>query len=142
MYLKRSGGQEQYSEPLQFQVQSTDRFADLAAWMLGHLDQDLSIEVLSGRTRLCPRHFSRRFKHAFGSSPAAFIEALRLSEARRRLAILNSNIENVASSVGFRSADAFRRAFERRFDVTPSSYRSRFASHSKMSSTRRKGVQR
>ena len=142
VYLKRSGGQEQYSEPLQFQVQSTDRFADLAAWMLGHLDQDLSIEVLSGRTRLCPRHFSRRFKHAFGSSPAAFIEVLRLSEARRRLAILNSNIENVASSVGFRSADAFRRAFERRFDVTPSSYRSRFASHSKMSLTRRKGVQR
>src|SRR6202030_2057551 len=138
VYLKRSGGQEQYSEPLQFQVQSTDRFADLAAWMLGHLDQDLSIEVLSGRTRLCPRHFSRRFKHAFGSSPAAFIEVLRLSEARRRLAISHLHTENVASSVGFHSADAFRRAFARRFDVTPSSYPSRFAANSGAFSKRSK----
>jgi transcriptional regulator GlxA family with amidase domain len=131
VYLKRPGGQEQYSEPLQFQVQSTDRFADLAAWVLGHLDQDLSVEALAERTRLCPRHFSRRFKYAFGDTPAAFIEDLRLDDARRRLATSDINIESVASSVGFHSADAFRRAFERRFDVTPSSYRSRFASHSK-----------
>jgi transcriptional regulator GlxA family with amidase domain len=131
VYLKRSGGQEQYSEPLQFQVQSTDHFADLAAWMLGHLDQDLSVEALAERARLCPRHFSRRFKSVFGSTPATFTEDLRLDTARCRLAGSEVNIESVALSVGFRSADAFRRAFERRFNVTPSSYRSRFASHSK-----------
>jgi transcriptional regulator GlxA family with amidase domain len=131
VYLKRSGGQEQYSEPLRFQVQSTDRFADLATWMLAHLDQDLSVEVLAERTRMCPRHFSRQFKRAFRSTPAAFIEDLRLDEARRRLALSGVNIESVASSVGFHSGDAFRRAFERRFNLTPSSYRSRFASHSK-----------
>jgi transcriptional regulator GlxA family with amidase domain len=142
VYLKRSGGQEQYSEPLQFQVQSTDRFADLAAWIIGHLAQDLSVEALAGRTLLCPRHFSRRFKHAFGSTPAAFIENLRLDHARRRLTISDINIESVASSVGFHSADAFRRAFERRFDVTPSSYRSRFAAHSAALSKRSKGVPR
>jgi transcriptional regulator GlxA family with amidase domain len=142
VYLKRSGGQEQYSEPLQFQVQSTDRFADLAAWMLGHLDQDLSVEALAERTRLCPRHFSRRFKDAFGSTPAAFIENLRLDAARRRLGIPNINIESVASSVGFNSADAFRRAFERRFDITPSSYRSRFAGHSQSQSKHKKGARR
>lgn len=142
VYLKRSGGQEQYSEPLHFQVQSKDHFADLAAWMLGHLDQDLSVDVLAERTRLSPRHFTRRFKSAFGSTPAVFIEDLRLNDARRRLAIPGINIENVASSVGFHSADAFRRAFERRFDVTPSSYRSRFTSHSKALSKRNKGVQR
>jgi transcriptional regulator GlxA family with amidase domain len=142
VYLKRSGGQEQYSEPLQFQTESTDRFADLAAWMLGHLDQDLSVEALAERTRLCPRHFSRRFKHAFDSTPAAFIENLRLDHARRRLASSDINIESVSSSVGFHSADAFRRAFERRFDVTPSSYRSRFTSLSKALSKRSKGAPR
>jgi transcriptional regulator GlxA family with amidase domain len=142
VYLKRPGGQEQYSEPLQFQVQSTDRFADLAAWVLGHLDQDLSVEALAERTRLCPRHFSRRFKYAFGGTPAAFIEDLRLGDARRRLATSDINIESVASSVGFHSADAFRRAFERRFDVTPSSYRSSFGSHLKALSKRSKGSPR
>jgi transcriptional regulator GlxA family with amidase domain len=127
MYLKRPGGQEQYSEPLQFQIQSTDRFADLAAWMLGHLHQDLSVEVLADKACLCPRHFSRRFKEVFGTTPALFVEDLRLSEARRRLTLPNQTIESIAASVGFKSADVFRRAFERRFGVTPSGYRIRFA---------------
>src|SRR5438874_7909960 len=85
VYLKRPGGQEQYSEPLQFQTQSTDRFADLAAWMVGHLHQDLSVEALAERACLCPRHFSRRFKDTFGTTPAAFVEDLRLGAARQRL---------------------------------------------------------
>ena len=128
VYLKRPGGQEQYSEPLQFQTQSADHFGDLAAWMSGHLDQDLSVEALAERARMCPRHFSRRFKSVFGSTPAVFVEDLRLDNARRRLAVRDTNIESVASSVGFRSADVFRRAFERRFGITPSSYRLRFNS--------------
>jgi len=131
MYLKRPGGQEQYSEPLQFQTQSADRFADLTAWMLGHLHEEMTVDVLADKAFLCPRHFSRRFKEVFGTTPAAFVEGLRLNEARRRLALLNQSIESVAASVGFRSADVFRRAFERRFGVTPVGYRIRFASHSK-----------
>ena len=123
VYLKRPGGQEQYSEPLQFQAQSNDRFADLAAWMTAHLQQDLSVEALAKRACLCPRHFSRQFSSIFGNTPGAFVEDLRLSEARRRLAARGSSIESVANSVGFNSADAFRRVFERRFGVNPSSYR-------------------
>jgi transcriptional regulator GlxA family with amidase domain len=126
VYLKRPGGQEQFSEPLQFQTQSTDPLSELVAWMPGHLHQDLSVESLAGRACLCPRHFSRRFKSAFGSTPAAFVEDLRLGEARRRLTRPGQTIEGVAASVGFKSADAFRRAFERRFGITPSSYRKRF----------------
>jgi transcriptional regulator GlxA family with amidase domain len=127
VYLKRPGGQEQYSEPLQFQIQATDHFADLITWARGHLRQDLSVESLAGKAYLCPRHFSRRFKEGFGVTPAVFVETLRLDEARRRLAEHNSTIESVGASVGFKSAKAFRRAFERRFGVSPSSYRSRFA---------------
>jgi transcriptional regulator GlxA family with amidase domain len=126
VYLKRAGGQEQYSEPLKFQTRSRDRFGDLAAWMQGHLAQDLSIETLASRARLCPRHFSRRFKDAFGASPARFVEDLRLGEARERLCLPEQTVDSVAKSVGFNSPDAFRRAFERRFGINPTTYRKRF----------------
>ena len=128
VYLKRPGGQEQYSEPLQFQIQSTDHFADLITWARTHLRRDLSVESLAAKAYLCPRHFSRRFKESFGVTPAFFVETLRLDEARRRLAVHSSTIEAVGDSVGFKSAKAFRRTFERRFGVSPSSYRSRFSS--------------
>jgi transcriptional regulator GlxA family with amidase domain len=127
VYLKRSGGQEQYSEPLQFQTQSVSRLSDLATWIISHLNEDLSVEVLATKACLCPRHFSRRFKGEFGHSPADFVERLRLDEARRRLSNGDNSIENVGLSVGFKSADAFRRAFERRLGLNPNDYRRRFA---------------
>jgi transcriptional regulator GlxA family with amidase domain len=126
VYLKRSGGQEQYSEPLQFQTQSTDRVADLAAWIMSNLQQDLSVERLAAKAKLGPRHFSRRFQRAFGTTPAAFVQTLRMEEARRRLTGEHDTIERVAISVGYRSDDVFRRSFERRFGVSPSVYRNRF----------------
>jgi transcriptional regulator GlxA family with amidase domain len=126
VYLKRPGGQAQYSEPLQFQTQSADRMADIAGWIVANLHKDLSVEMLATRARLCPRQFTRRFKHAFGTTPAAFIESARIDEARRRLAGYHGSVERVASSVGFRSDDVFRRTFERRLGITPSAYRNRF----------------
>ena len=128
VYMKRSGGQEQYSEPLRFQAQSSDRFSELAAWMGANLQKDLSIDSLAARAGLCPRQLCRRFKGAFGSTPGAFVEGMRLDEARRRLTAGGSSIEAVADSVGFASSDSFRRAFERRFGITPTGYRSRFGS--------------
>lgn len=127
VYMKRPGGQEQFSEPLRFQTRSSDRFSELAAWMAGHLGDDLSVDALASRASICTRHFSRRFKHAFGSTPAAFVEGLRLNEARRLLSSDNASIDGVSASVGFGSADSFRRAFERRFGITPTGYRGRFS---------------
>ena len=131
VYLKRPGGQEQFSEPLQFQTESRDRFADLAAWIQGHLRQDLSVESLAERACLSPRHFSRRFKDVFGTTPATFVEDLRLGEARERLTLPDQTIDSVADSVGFNSSDAFRRAFERRFGLEPSTYRKHFSLRTK-----------
>ena len=127
VFLKRPGGQDQFSEPLQFQLQSADRFADLTAWMAGHLESDLSVNALAAKTFLCARQFSRVFKENYGTSPAAFVAELRLAEASRRLTSGRVSVDSVAQSVGYRSADVFRRAFERRFGVSPGSYRSRFA---------------
>jgi transcriptional regulator GlxA family with amidase domain len=132
VYLKRSGGQEQYSEPLQFQAESVSRFSELATWIHTHLNEDLSVEALAARACLCPRHFSRRFKSEFGTSPADFVERLRLDEACRRLSDGDNSIENVGTSVGFKSADSFRRAFERRLGVSPSDYRRRFSTAAKV----------
>jgi transcriptional regulator GlxA family with amidase domain len=126
VYLKRSGGQEQYSEPLQFQTKSSDRFAELVAWMTNNPTKEMSVESLARRAFLSPRQFFRRFKEHFGSSPALFVETLRLNEARRRLSAGEPSIENVAESVGFNGADSFRRAFQRRFRVTPGKYRRSF----------------
>lgn len=126
VYLKRSGGQEQYSEPLQFQTNTSDRFTELVAWMTNNPTKPMSVESLARRASLSPRQFFRRFKEHFDSSPGMFVETLRLNEARRRLSAGETSIENVAESVGFNGADSFRRAFQRRFHVTPSKYRRTF----------------
>ena len=126
VYMKRPGGQDQFSEPLKFQFTSTSRFADLAAWILGHLDENLSVEVMAEHMNLCPRQFSRRFRLEFNSSPAAFVQRVRLDEARKRLSASGCSVEGVAVSVGFRDSDSFRRAFMQRFGVAPSHYRDRF----------------
>jgi transcriptional regulator GlxA family with amidase domain len=128
VYVKRSGDQAQYSDPLRFQARSTGRFADLAAWIPQNLQGALSVGLLAERAALGPRHFSRRFKDAFDMTPAAFVELQRMNEARRRLTLPRASVEGVATSVGFKSADVFRRAFERRFGLTPMSYRRRFGS--------------
>ena len=126
VYFKRPGGQEQFSEPLRFQTAARDRFADLVVWIKGHLHADLSTEALAARANLSPRHFTRRFKAAFSTTPANFVEQLRLTEARERLILPDQTVDTVAYSVGFNSADVFRRAFERRFGLQPSAYREHF----------------
>jgi transcriptional regulator GlxA family with amidase domain len=131
VYLKRPGGQEQYSEPLRFQALSAGRrsagFADLIAWILGHLQQDLSVQALASRAGQSPRHFSRCFTAAVGSTPGEFVEMARLDAVRDRLGASSRTIDSIAASVGFRSADVMRRRFAARFGLSPSSYRERFA---------------
>ncbi len=127
VYLKRLGGQEQYSEILQFQTKSISRLSELITWVVSHLNENLSVEALAAKACLCPRHFSRRFRMEFGTTPADFVERLRLDEACHRLSRHYSSVDDVAVSVGFKSAAAFRRAFQRRLGVKPSEYRRRIA---------------
>jgi transcriptional regulator GlxA family with amidase domain len=126
MRLRPPGADESFVRPVQGEQESAERLADLPAWILAHLNNNLSVEVLAEKTCLCPRHFSRVFKRVFEMTPAEFVERLRLGEARRRLLAPRATIKDVADSVGFKSADAFRRAFERELGLTPSSFRARF----------------
>jgi len=126
VYLKRSGGQLQYSQPLLLQTQAKEHFGDIAGWIRGHLADDLTIEAIAERLNLSPRHFTRKFKQLLGVTPADFVEELRLDEARWLLVNARDPIAKVAENVGYSSDDTFRRAFERRFGVAPTEYRSRF----------------
>lgn len=130
IYLKRPGGQSQYSEPLRFQASALNRFSDLAAWLPEHLNERLTVEEMAARVNVSPRHFSRTFSAEFGVTPGTYVETLRLEAARERLQAAGQTVESVASSVGFRSADVFRRAFERRYGTSPGLYRRHFASGS------------
>jgi transcriptional regulator GlxA family with amidase domain len=126
VYLKRQGGQQQFSEPLRFQVATQDRLANLATVVTAQLDGDLSVPALAKQLGLSPRQFSRRCRSELGESPAALVQRLRLDEARRRLLEPGATVDVTASSLGFRSADTLRRAFEQRFGINPSAYRERF----------------
>jgi transcriptional regulator GlxA family with amidase domain len=128
VYLKRSGGQRQYSVPLEFQARAGDRFAELMAWIVANLSADLSVEALAARVRLSPRQFARRFAQVFGATPAELVETLRLDAARDHLMATRSPVDAIAAIVGFRSDDVFRRAFDRHFGVSPTEYRQRFSS--------------
>ncbi|ASG24264.1 GlxA family transcriptional regulator [Nitrospirillum viridazoti] len=127
VFMKRPGGQAQFSEPLRFQSRAADRFADLSAWMLGNLDRDLSVEELATRVNLSPRQFRRRFTAALGRPPADYVADLRLGEACRRLVQPGVSVDTLAAAIGFRSADAFRRAFRQRYGVSPSQYQAHFS---------------
>jgi len=128
--LRPGGDNENSVDPLQFDCGPMDRLADLPAWIGSHLSDNLSVEVLANRVCLCPRHFSRLFKRFFHVAPAAFVERLRLDEAQRRLILPRNNVENVARDVGFKNADSFRRAFERRHGISPLSYKRNYKTQS------------
>jgi transcriptional regulator GlxA family with amidase domain len=130
VYLKRAGGQDQYSEPLRLQARAGDRFADLAAWIMAHLGEDLSVSTLAHRAALSPRQFGRAFQASFGLSPAAYVELLRLDAARQQLTSTGATMKEIAAANGFASDDSFSRAFVRRFGLPPSDYRRHFTANS------------
>jgi len=126
VYLRRAGGQAQYSEPLEFEARSIDRLADLSQWIATNLHRRITLEMLGRRASLGPRQVARRFRATFGTTPADFVESLRMKEAQRRLVVSDASIKRVATSLGYHSSHVFRRAFERRFGVSPGIYRERF----------------
>ncbi len=120
--LRPSGGDEAHLDPAPEQPGVEERLAELPAWITSRLRANLSVEVLAERACVCPRHFRRIFKRRFQVSPAEFVERLRITEAARRLASYNSSVDEVAGSVGYKTADVFRRAFERRYGIPPKKF--------------------
>ncbi|MBG6136511.1 GlxA family transcriptional regulator [Longispora fulva] len=128
MYVKRPGGQSQFSVPLSVQAPSGDRIDALRLWIADHLTGDLSAEVLAGRLHLSVRHFARLFRQRTGDTPASYVEASRVEAARRLLEDTDHGLPEIATASGLGSVETLHRAFRSRLGTTPAEYRRRFRS--------------
>lgn len=126
VHFRRAGSQAQYSEPLQYQNKVEGKFASLTGWILDNLTSDLSLQALADRCDMSMRNFCRCFNQQMGCAPGRYVESLRLDYARQLLVEKNWPISRVAAACGYDSADVFRRAFERRFVVSPKAYKANF----------------
>jgi transcriptional regulator GlxA family with amidase domain len=125
VFLKRPGGQAQFSAALALQA-ADDRFDALHNWINNHLDDELSLSVLADQAGMSERSFSRHYAQATGQTPARAIERLRVEAARRLLSESRTPVKRIAQRCGFGSEETMRRSFLRLLAVTPQDYRSRF----------------
>ncbi|MFD9904385.1 GlxA family transcriptional regulator [Streptomyces sp. NPDC059063] len=126
VYLKRQGGQSQFSVPLSSSATTRRDIDELRQWIAGHLDDDLSAGALAARMCLSERHFARVFTQETGTSPAAYVEAARIEAARRLLETTDRPLDQVAAAAGLGSVETLHRAFKRQLATTPAAYRRRF----------------
>jgi transcriptional regulator GlxA family with amidase domain len=128
VFLKRPGGQSQYSELLQSQAGDSDAFDELHLWIMDNLGHsNLSVEQLAARTSMSPRNFARVYKQKTGRTPARAVEVLRLEAARRLLEQSSSNVDEIASLCGFGDEERMRVTFQRHLATSPRDYRKRFS---------------
>ena len=125
LYRRRPGNQSQYSAVLAAQAHA-GRFAGLVQWMEANIDGDLTVERLAEVAHMSPRSFARVFPAETGSSPARFVEGLRLSRARELVESGVDSFAEVARLSGFGSEDRLRKTFARRLGLSPYQYRRHF----------------
>ncbi|EZP65334.1 GlxA family transcriptional regulator [Pseudomonas sp. P7] len=125
VFLKRPGGQSQFSVTLSLQ-KGDSRFAELHAWMAENLTLELNIPTLAAQAGMSERSFVRHYRAETGQTPARAVELIRVETARRQLADSNASIKRIAVQCGFGSEETLRRSFLRALSVTPQAYRERF----------------
>ena len=129
VFLKRPGGQSQFSTVLAAQASDVEgRFSALHAWIIENIAGDLKVETLAEKAGMSPRTFARAYASRTGMTPASGVEALRVETAR--LLLESSEIRgvvDVARRAGFGDDERMRRAFIRHLGISPSEYRSRFS---------------
>lgn len=127
LYLKRPGGQSQFSVELKRQtLDARGRFDDLHDWIRNHLDKDLSVEALAAAAKMSPRNFARVYQRETGGSPAKAVEKIRVEAAKRLLETIAENVQTIAVRTGFGDDERMRRAFIRSLGISPLDYRNRF----------------
>ena len=128
MFVKRPGGQSQFSAQLAAQTAEREPLRELQDWIAGNLDADLSVPALAERAHMSERNFARAFRKELGMTPAAYVETVRVEAARIALESADTPVEAVARGNGFGTVETMRRAFHRRLGVGPADYRARFKS--------------
>lgn len=129
LFLKRPGGQSQFSIELRWQAHDcAGRFDGLHKWMRDNLATDLSVPALASFMAMSPRNFARVYTKTTGQSPGRGVEALRVEAARRLLESSTFSVQQIAHRVGFGDDERLRRAFVKALAVAPYDYRRRFSS--------------
>lgn len=126
VFLKRPGGQAQFSVTLSLQ-KGGSRFSELHAWIAEHLHLDLNIPTLAAACGMSERSFVRHYRAETGQTPARAVELIRVETARRQLADSAVAIKRIAAQCGFGSEETMRRSFLRALSITPQVYRERFS---------------
>jgi transcriptional regulator GlxA family with amidase domain len=122
LYARRPGYQSQFSPVLQAQLKADSPFSDLIEWIHANLHEPLKVTVLAARAGLSERTFHRKFVAATGTTPARFVETVRLDAARLMLS-RGLSLKAVAANVGLFPASRFADVFERRFGIAPGLFR-------------------
>ncbi len=122
MFLRRPGGQSQFSSLLESQAAERDVIGDLRSWILGNLKSDLSVAALARHCGMSARHFARIFTGEKGVTPARYVEQVRVEAARILLESSRYPLKEAAAQCGFGSADSMRRSFRRVIGVTAGQY--------------------
>lgn len=123
MYLKRPGGQSQFSAQLAAQSAERSTIRDIQHYIIDHLATDLSVPLLARQAGMSERNFARVFKADAGQTPAEFVERARIDGARHLIEGAEVSLKRLADQVGYANVDGFRRAFVRRLGVSPNEYR-------------------
>ncbi len=126
VFLKRPGGQSQFSAHLTAQIAEKGPIQSIAEYILTHLRAELTVETLAGRANMSTRNFSRVFLRDIGVTPADFVEAARLDAARRLLQDSAMPLQRIADQCGFADVHNMRRVFRRSLGVGPTDYRATF----------------
>lgn len=126
VFLKRPGGQSQFSTHLQAQFSSVPAIRKAQEWALAHLSEDLSVKTLAACVGMSERNFRRSFVDALRETPHRYVERVRLDEAKRQIEDTDLPVQSVAKHCGFGTVDSLRRAFVRHLGVTPQWYRAQF----------------
>ena len=126
VFLRRPGGQSQFSAQLAALPAGHEPLRELQAWVPLNVGADLSVPALAERVAMSPRNFARTFRRETGMTPAAYVESLRVEQARIALESSDAPVDQIASQCGFGTVETMRRAFHRRLGVGPAAYRDRF----------------
>jgi transcriptional regulator GlxA family with amidase domain len=126
LFVKRPGGQAQFSAQLAAQLAEHEPLRDLQTYILEHPGDDLSVERLARRLAMSPRHFARVFTREIGMTPARFVAAVRVETARRLLEETSQSIAAVCDACGLGTPETMRRAFVKAIGIAPGHYRERF----------------
>jgi transcriptional regulator GlxA family with amidase domain len=128
VFLKRPGGQSQFSQFLKAQEQDRGAFEELHLWLSDNLSRTgLNVDVMAERANMSPRNFARQYKKETGRTPARALELLRLEAAKRMLEDSHRSVKQIANVCGFGSEGRMRATFLRHLAATPRDIRERFS---------------